>query len=459
MECTGLCELLSAGGMDAGLAMFLSLLVGVVLVASVPLIVVIFLIWVERKVAARIQDRLGPNRVGPFGLLQTFADMIKLLTKEDITPTNADRLVFNIAPILSVTAVLLVWAIVPFTPYHIGVDLEIGALYFVAVASFGTLAVMTAGWASNNKYALLGAFRVVAQLVSYEIPLALALLVPIMLAGTMSMQGIIHAQVGMWFFFMVPVAALLFMISSQAETGRGPFDLIEAESELVAGFNIEYSGMKFGMFFAAEFMHVFTNGVLVAVLFLGGWLGPGLMRQLWFIHTGTPPTMLPPGSTEAATGIWLLYFPLPEGNFIGWEYFGVYLPPVFLALIYLTLKTTIGYFIFILARNTFPRVRIDQLMGLNWKFFVPVSIINLLVVAFALQVIRSLGWLPLNESGQVDLTSASFLDTIPMTVVLLVTNIVLAAVIMTWLRSRSRRARLEDEAELEDLAVVGAAGD
>ncbi|MCU0466821.1 MAG: NADH-quinone oxidoreductase subunit H, partial [Anaerolineae bacterium] len=275
MDCINQLSLcLSQGGMDAGLAEFISIFLGVVLVATFPLLVTILLIWVERKFAARIQDRIGPNRVGPFGLLQPFADVVKLLGKENITPTGADKPIYNFAPPMMVASVLLIWAVVPFSPYHIGSDLEIGALYTITVASIGTLAVMMAGWASNNKYALLGAFRVVAQLISYEVPLAMAVLVPVMLAGSMAMQGIVEAQYGMWFMFSAPVAAFLFFISSQAETGRAPFDLLEAESELVAGFNIEYSGMKFAMFFAGEFMHVFTNGVLMAVFFSGGWLGP-----------------------------------------------------------------------------------------------------------------------------------------------------------------------------------------
>ncbi|MCA9911902.1 MAG: NADH-quinone oxidoreductase subunit H, partial [Anaerolineae bacterium] len=245
MECVGLCEFVSNLGVaDPSIARFIGLLIGVILVTGIPLITVIWLIWVERKIAARIQDRIGPNRVGPFGLIQTFADLVKLLLKEDITPQAADRLLYNAAPIISFASVVLIWGVIPYAPAsvepgaYVGANLDIGALYFIAVASLGTLAVMTAGWASNNKYALLGAFRVVALLVSYEIPLVFALLIPVMLAGSMSLVDIINAQSHMWFIFMAPLAAVLFFISSQAETGRAPFDLIEAESELVAGFNI-----------------------------------------------------------------------------------------------------------------------------------------------------------------------------------------------------------------------------
>ena len=377
-------------GWDPGLAEFVGILIGVVAVATFPLLVAILLIWMERKFAARVQDRIGPNRVGPFGLIQPFADVLKLLGKEDITPAGADKLIYNLAPVVSVMAVLLIWAVIPFTSVNVGVDLEIGALYFIAVASIGTLAVILAAWSSNNKYALLGAFRVVAQLISYEVPLALALIIPVMLAGTMSMVGLVEAQAGMWFVFMSPVAAFLFFISSQAETGRAPFDLLEAESELVAGFNIEYSGMKFAMFFAGEFMHVFTNGVLMAVIFTGGWWGPG------------------------AEEIPILGF------------------------FYLMLKTSFWFFISLLMRNALPRVRIDQLMAFNWKFLVPLAVVNVLLTAFLLRIIQELGLTPDNPM--------SFIDNLPQTAVLLFGNLVLIAIVMNIIRGRVRQERAEEEA-------------
>ena len=184
---------LTAGGLDAGLAEFISILIGVTLVGLFPLVLVIILIWLERKIAARVQDRFGPNRVGPFGLFQNLADAVKLIIKEDITPAGADRLIYNLAPIVAVLSTILIWAAIPFSPLHIGANLGIGLLYIVAVSSIGTLSVMMAGWASNNKYALLGSFRVVAQLVSYEIPLVLALLVPVLLTGSMGMQDLVRA--------------------------------------------------------------------------------------------------------------------------------------------------------------------------------------------------------------------------------------------------------------------------
>lgn len=408
MDCLNdLAGCLVRNGWDSGLAEFVSIFLGVVLVASFPLIVAILLIWVERKVAARIQDRIGPNRVGPFGLIQPIADALKLLTKEYITPDGADKPLYNASPIIMVMSVLLIWAVIPFSPYHYGVDLEIGVLYFIAVASIGTLAVIMAGWSSNNKYALLGAFRVVAQLISYEVPLAIALLVPVMLAGSMSMVGVVEAQAGMWFVFMAPVAAFIFFTSSQAETGRAPFDLIEAESELVAGFNIEYSGFKFALFFAGEFLHVFTNGVLMAVLFTGGWQGPF--------------------AREA---------PL-------------------LAVIYLFTKASFWYLISLWVRNALPRVRIDQLMAFNWKFLVPLSIVNLLITALLLRIVQEVGLAPSAENVH------DFGANIPQTIVLLLGNVALVAGVMSILRGQGRRERLLEEAaesaeETEDMVPASA---
>ena len=383
--------LVSNVGFSRDLADFTAIFLGVLLVATIPLVITILLIWVERRVAARFADRIGPNRVGPFGLIQPIADVLKLLTKELITPVGVDKPIYNAAPLLILASVLLIWAVIPFSPVHIGVDLEIGALYFLTVGSFSTLAVIMAGWASNNKYALLSAFRVVAQLISYEVPLALALLTPILLAGSLSMMDIVEAQQGMWFVFMAPIAAFLFFAAAQAETGRTPFDLLEADSELVAGFNIEYSGMKFAMFFAAEFMHVFTNGVLMAVLFTGGWAGP-------FVH---------------------------EAPILG--------------VIYLFAKGSVWYFISLWLRATLPRVRIDQLMALNWKFFVPLAIVNLLVMAFLLELTQQLGLTPNNPNN--------FVDNIPQTLVLFMGNLILFAGTILALHYKFHAERLAEEAE------------
>jgi len=392
---------LAASGVASGVAQFISILLGVVLVSMFPLVLVLILIWLERKIAARVQDRLGPNRVGPFGLLQNFADALKLIIKEDITPAGADRLIYNLAPIVAVLSTTLIWAVVPFSPVHIGVDLSIGLLYVVAIGSIGTLSVIMAGWASNNKYALLGSFRAVAQLVSYEVPLVLALLVPVLLAGSMSMQDIVRAQVGMWFIVPAFVSAVIFYISNLAETGRAPFDLIEAESELVAGYNIEYSGMKFGLFMANEFMHAFTANLLFTVIFLGGWSGP-LAEEV----------------------------------------------PV-LGFLWLMVKTFIVYIPSLILRATIPRVRIDQMMSFNWKFLVPVSIVNVLIVALLLQITKALGLQP--APGETD-----FLAHLPQALILLAGNLALIAGVLTVLRNAGRRERLAQTAPQveEERAIV-----
>jgi NADH-quinone oxidoreductase subunit H len=260
---------------------------------------------------------------------------------------------------------------------------------------------MMAGWSSNNKYALLGSFRVVAQLVSYEVPLVLALLVPVLLTGSMGMQDVVHAQLGMWFIIPALVSAVIFYISNLAETGRAPFDMIEAESELVAGYNIEYTGMKFGLFMANEFIHAFTANLLFAVLFLGGWAGP-LTDQV----------------------------------------------PV-LGFVWLLVKTFIVYIPSLILRATIPRVRIDQMMAFNWKFLVPVAIINVIMVAFLLQVVKALGWIP--EPGNSD-----FLAHLPMSLVLFAGNIALIAGVLSVLRGVGRRERgaSEPPASSEHAVVV-----
>ena len=379
-------------GWNVEVATLLSLLLGVVIVATVPLLTVILLIWIERKFAARIQDRIGPNRVGPYGLLQSVADALKMLTKEDITPTGADRVLFNLAPIITFATVVLIWAIIPFTPLHIGSDLSIGILYFVAVGSIGAVKVMIGGWSSNNKYALLGAFRTIALIVSYEVPMILALLIPVMMAGSMGMQDITRAQGGMWFIVVSPLAAIIFFVANLAETGRSPFDLIEAESELIAGYNIEYSGFKFGLFMAGEFMHVFTVAVLTAVLFLGGWWGP-------FVDQ------------------------LPALGFV-----------------WLGLKTAVVYLFMLLIRNTVPRFRIDQVMSINWKFMVPLSILLILVQAFLLRLTDVIGLAPAPEQA------SDFLANVPQALLLLAGNLVLGALAMLMLQRHGRTLRAADAA-------------
>lgn len=302
------------------------------IVGAFGLGLVIFTIWLERKLYGRIQDRLGPNRVGPWGIFQTVPDILKIFTKEYITPTGADKVAYNLAPILSVSAVLLVWAVIPFAKTIVGTDVNVGVLYLIAVGAIGALGIILAGWSSNNKYSLLGSFRAVAQMVSYEVPMVLALLVPVLLGRSMGVNTLVDAQ-SVWFIFMSPIAAFIFFTSSIAETGRAPFDLLEAESELVAGYQTEYSGLKFGMFYVGEFLHAFTISALTATLFLGGWRGPFAEQ-----------------------------FPI-------------------LGVAWFFIKTFIVYFFVILIRISMPRLRIDQMLNFSWKFLAPLGLMLLIVTA------------------------------------------------------------------------------
>src|SRR5215211_615051 len=306
---------------------------GVLLLISVLMLLDIFLVWVERKVVSRFQDRIGPNRVGPYGLIQPFADIIKLLIKEDITPGGADKVVYNIAPMLSMMSVLILWAVVPLAPSMLGVDLNIGALYIIAAGAIGTLSIIMAGWSSNNKFALIGAFRQVAVMVSFEIPMLTMLLIPTIFSGSMGMGAIIESQ-NIWFVFLAPLAALIFLIAAIAELGRAPFDMAEGESELVSGYNIEYSGMKFGMFYAGELLHAFTFGGFWSILFFGGYRFFGLERVI----------------------------PL-------------------LAIAVIVFKAFIGYWIIMWVKYTLMRIRIDHMLGFNWKFLTPLSFTLLMVTA------------------------------------------------------------------------------
>jgi NADH-quinone oxidoreductase subunit H len=330
-----------AGDMSDWLIEVIIDVIGIVIVSTFLLVITLYLIWILRKVLARVQDRIGPNRVGGrYGLLQTIADAIKLITKEDITPSGADKLAFNLAPIITVIAALLMWAVIPFAPNLIGADINVAVFYILAISSISVVALLLAGWGSNNKYALLGAFRAVAQLVSYEVPMIMALIIPILLAGSMSTQTIVESQ-SVWYVLVVPLSALIFIISAMAELGQTPFDLLDAESEIVAGFHVEYSGMKFSLFFLAEFINAFFMSALFTTMYLGGWRGPGVEQV-----------------------------PL-------------------LGLFYFMLKTLFIYLILIWVRGTLPRVRIDQLLNFNWKFLVPLTLVLILVVAVVEKLIPS----------------------------------------------------------------------
>ncbi|MCK6581976.1 MAG: NADH-quinone oxidoreductase subunit H [Anaerolineales bacterium] len=320
-------------GMNADAAHVLVAFLGVFLLITILMVIDIFLVWVERKVVARFQDRLGPNRVGPFGLIQPFADIIKLIIKEDTTPGNADKVVYNLAPILSMMSVLILWAVVPLAPVILGTDLNVGALFLIAAGAIGTLSIIMAGWASNNKFALIGGFRQVAVMVSFEIPMLTVLMIPVIFAESMNMNAIIQAQTP-WYFILSPLGALIFLIAAIAELGRAPFDLAEGESELVSGFNIEYSGMKFGMFYAGELLHAFTFGGFWAILFFGGY-----------------------------------------------RFFGLEQVSPFLAILILIIKAMLGYWVIMWVKYTMMRIRIDQMLAFNWKFLTPLAFALLLVTA------------------------------------------------------------------------------
>ena len=356
-------ELLFGFGLNAGLTTAILKFLGAGLMATIALLLTFFTIWLERKLVARIQDRIGPNRVGPYGLFQTVADFVKLMTKEVLIPEGADRTIFVIAPLLVVMSVVGLWAVVPFAPTLFGTDLNVGVLYIVSIGAIGTLGIMIAGMSSNNKYALLGAFRTVSMMLSYAVPMMLALLIPTLLAGSMGLVEIVKAQDPVWFVLLSPIAAFIFYVSSLAEVGRAPFDLLEAESEIVAGFHIEYSGLSFGMFFVAEFLHAFTIAVLTATLFLGGWQGPGAEQ-----------------------------FPL-----LGFFYF--------------LIKSGAVYFTIIWIRGTFPRIRIDQLNSLNWKVLTPLALASLIFTAVIDKLTPGEGWgrLPLHLLGSLILIVLTFL--------------------------------------------------
>lgn len=307
--------------------------IGVLLLITVLMVVDILLVWIERKVVARFQDRIGPNRLGPFGLIQPFADIIKLMIKEDITPGGADKVVYNIAPMLSMMSVLILWAVVPLAPTILGVDLNIGVLYIIAAGAIGTLSIIMAGWASNNKFALIGAFREVAVMISFEIPMLATMLIPTILAGSMGTAAIIEGQ-NIWYFLLSPLGALIFLIAAIAELGRAPFDMGEAESEIVAGYNIEYSGMKFGMFYAGELLHAFTFGGFWAILFFGGY-----------------------------------------------RFFGLEQVSPFLAVAVILFKAFIGYWIIMWVKYTLLRIRIDHMLSFNWKFLTPLAFTLIIVTA------------------------------------------------------------------------------
>src|SRR5208337_2968678 len=284
------------------------------------------LIWLERRLLALWQDRYGPNRVGPFGLLQVLADMVKILTKEDWTPPFADKTVFIIAPAIIMLSAFMSFAVVPFAPGISIANMDIGVLFFLAMSSLGVYSVVLAGWASDSKYALLGGMRAAAQMVSYEVFMGLSLMGVVILAGSFNINEIVEAQRKLWFVIPQFPGFVIFFIAGIAETHRLPFDLPESENELVAGYHTEYSGIKFGMFFVGEYLGITLISALIATLFFGGWLGPFLPPLVWFF-----------------------------------------------------LKTFVFICGFILLRASLPRPRYDQLMTFGWKVMLPLSLLNIVV--------------------------------------------------------------------------------
>ncbi len=304
----------------------------VVIILVFVLGTVMAFIWFERRGLGRFQVRLGPNRVGPFGLLQPVADAVKVLLKEDIVPTKGDKWVHWLAPVVAFTPVLMIFAVVPFQAGALLSDLNIGILYVVALSSVTAVGIFMAGWGSNNKYSLLGAMRGVAQVVSYEIPLLLSIISVVLIAGSLSMTKIVEAQ-NIPFILLQPLGFLIFFLAACAEINRTPFDLLEAESEIVAGFHTEYSGMKFALFYLTEYAEALAISAIITTLFLGGWRGPLLPPWLWFLI----------------------------------KVFGV-------------------FFFMFWIRSTIPRLRIDQVMAFAWKFLLPLALINLFITAIQVMV-------------------------------------------------------------------------
>jgi NADH-quinone oxidoreductase subunit H len=383
-----------------------------VLLMSVPSAFLI--IYMEMKIIALMNLRIGPDRVGPFGSLLSVVHGLKVLAKEDFSPTGSDRLVFTLAPVAVFMSTIMVLLVLPFAPGLFGADMNIGLLYLFAVSGLSVVGLLMAGWSSFNKYSLLGGLRSAAQVISYEIPLILSVVGLLLLAGTMSLNQLAINQAGWftnWYVFQQPLGALIFFIAATAEANRTPFDLTEADSEIVAGFATEYSGMRFGFFFFAEYVNVFVVSGLIVTLFFGGWnapfpwpwpinlnIDPGSMGLgLLFAILIVPPLLILALSAPFYVGrsslpwwqaliIGFLLFNLlvivaiGGWAFISWNWVA--------GLLWFLLKSYVFVFTFVWMRGTLPRVRIDQLMGFAWKWLLPASLLNLFVTALALVVVR-----------------------------------------------------------------------
>jgi NADH-quinone oxidoreductase subunit H len=378
--------------------------------------------YAELKVIALMQSRIGPNRLGPFGTLQAVFHGFKMLAKEDFTPVGADRSAFTLAPVVAFLTVVLSFLVIPFAPGLFGADLNVGLLYFFAVGGLSVVGLLMAGWSSFNKYSLLGGLRSAAQIVSYEIPLTLSVVGLVMLAGTMSLNQIVLAQSGHfwnWFVFQQPLGFAIFFIAVSAEANRTPFDLTEADSEIVAGYMTEYSGMRFGFFYFAEYVSLFIISALTAVLFLGGWHAPIDVHALAsFLGMTVPVLSADPGSLGVGllllitlgpligtlvltvpVAMWRTDWSIWRALLVGFVLFTVVaggLIALFLyaasavvaGIFWVLVKTFTLVFVFIWIRTTLPRVRVDQLMAFAWKWLLPASLLNIFVTAIAIVVLR-----------------------------------------------------------------------
>ncbi len=397
---------------------------GVVIVLVLPLLAG-YVVLLERKVMADMQARLGPMRVGPHGLLQPIADALKLLIKEDIIPENADRWMFWLAPVLSVGAGLLAYAALPFGPVFQIADLNIGLLFILGVSSMGIYGIVLGGWASNSHYSLLGALRSAAQLVSYETAAGLALVSGLLFGGSLSMKSIVEAQAsrGVWFVFCVPIGFFIYLVASIAETNRAPFDLPEAESELVAGYMTEYSGFRWSLYFLAEYANMIVVAGIATTLFLGGWLRP--FASLHVPLPGTTVDILDTIPSLAFLGVaayclWRaprqpvkiqkLVMVLVGGLclVLAAVLAGALAAPRFMPGIHgafwFLAKVLVYLYSFLWFRFTFPRYRFDQLMRLGWQFLIPLALVNLLAVAVGLELHRGAGW---SAAGALAVTTAA----------------------------------------------------
>lgn len=317
---------------------FINLIMSVVYFVAVAAVVtfnIIIILWIDRRVSAFFQERIGPNRVGPLGLLQPINDAVKLIGKESIIPAAVDKTVYKLAPIFIFTVTMMLYAVLPYGKNLSAVNINVGILYFTAISSTSTLAILMAGWGSNNKYSLLGGMRTIAQIISYEIPLCFSMLGIVMLSGTLNLNEIVASQNRIWYILLQPVAFIIFIIAALAELNKSPFDMMEAEQEIVAGYHTEYTGMRFALFFMAEYANLFVMAALGVTLFFGGWQGPFLPSWIWFM-----------------------------------------------------LKTYIMIFFLLWLRWTLPRARIDKMMQFNWKYLIPIAIGNVFVTGLGIKLFQ-----------------------------------------------------------------------